>query len=400
MSYVFLSDAPPLQVGGTGCQVLARDWLQAMGNQTRLIVTHRTLFGSDRARIEQDQTVPMRYYYNLGVFRLGRLPLLRRCLEWLAFLLVLPGLARAARRSGAQRIFALSGSAPGFLFFAVGLACASGLPLDIYLVDDYEETVRHGPQASLAPAVRYFEPRFLRRADRVFAISPGYVDHLWTKYGQRAHWLPVLGMIPPPAWQPFRPGNPDERSLVFVGSINFLYEASLVELYQAITKWNEDGPAFRLRLKLITRHRPDALLRRLPSTADLDLVIDADDATKTRHVRDAWAIFLPYSFAPDEKVFVTTSFSYKFTDAIAAGRPILVYGPAYASLPRYFREENLPLQANSADELPSALAQIGSCDGPETLASYADLLARNHSPQALQQVLSNSPSTRAGYPVV
>ena len=265
-------------------------------------------------------------------------------------------------------------------------------------MDDYEETVRHGQQAYLAPAVRYFEPCFLRHADRVFAISPGFVDHLWTKYGQRAHWLPVLGISSPPAWQPFQPGNPDKRSLVFVGSVNFLYEATLADLYQAITTWNQGTPAYRLRLKIVTRHRPEALLSRLPSSVDLDLVIDADDAAKARHVRDAWAIFLPYSFAPEEKVFVATSFSYKFTDAITAGRPILVYGPADASLPRYFREENLPLLANSAAELKSALAQIESSDRPETLARYADLLARNHSPQALQQVLANAPSTRPGNP--
>ncbi len=395
MSYVFLSDAPPLRAGGTGCQVLARDWLQVMGDQTRLIVTHRTLFGSDRAQIEQGQPAPVRYYYNFGVLRLGRLPLLRRCLEWLAFLLALPRLARAARRSGASRIFALSGGAPGFLLFAWGLAAASGLPLDLYLVDDYEEFTRHGSQAYLAPAVRYFERRFLRRADRVFAISPGYVDHLWTKYGQRAHWLPVLAQGGVARWQPFRADTPDERCLVFVGSISFLYEESLVDLYQAVAAWNQQDRAFRLRLKLITRYRPESLLRRLGSTADLDLVLDATDAAKVRHVTGAWALVLPYSFAPQDEVFVTTSFSYKFTDAITAGRPIIVYGPPYASLPRYFREENLPLQADSAAALPDSLARIASVDRPETSALYAALIERHHSPQVLRRVLAEAGSTRA-----
>ena len=393
MRYVLLTDAATLRKGGSGCQVLACDWLTAMGDQTRLIVTHRALFGSDRAEIERGQTLPFRYYYNLGAWRLGRLPLLRRCLEWLVFLLVLPGLARAVRRSGAQRIFALSGAAPGFLFFAAMLARAARLPFDLFLVDDYEEFVRQGSQAYLAPAVRFFERRFLRRADRVFAISPGYVDHLRTKYGQRAYWLPVLvadGIAP---WQSFRPASPDERALVFVGSVNLLYEQGLADLYDAIREWNNQPHPYRLRLKLLTRHRPESLLRRLPSTDDLDLVLDADDEAKTHHLRTAWAVFLPYSFAPEARFLVATSFSYKSTDAFAAGRPILVYGPPYASLPRYFREENLPLTAHSPSELRSALDQIDACDNLQTAARYAELVERHHSPQALRRVLETSPST-------
>ena len=393
-SYVLLTDAAPLRRGGNGCQVLGRDWLDAMGDQTRLIVTHRMLYGSERAQIEAGQPAPVKYYFNGGGLKLARLPLLRRCLEWLMFLWVLPGLVSAVRRAGAQRIFGLSANAPGFLFFAALLAWACRLPLDLYLVDDYEEGTRRSRQSYLVPVVRFFEKRFLRRADRVFVISRGYQDHLRSKYGQRAHWLPVLVNESTPAWQPFQPTTPDTRDLVFVGSVNFLYEDGLVDIYHAVAAWNRQSPAYRLRLKVITRHRPEALIRRLPSTDHLALVLDADDLTKVHHVRSAWAITLPYSFASQEKVFVTTSFSYKFTDAITGGRPVVVYGPPYASLPRYFREEGLPLQASSPAGFSAVLHEIAAADHPETLARYADLLQRNHSQGAIRHLLATAPSTR------
>ena len=392
-SYVLLTDAAPLRRGGNGCQVLGRDWLDAMGDQVRLIVTHRMLYGPERARIEEGQPAPVRYYFNGAGLKLSRFPLARRCVEWLVFLLVLPGLAAAVRRSTAQRIFALSANAPGFLLFAALLSWATRLPLDLFLVDDYEEGTRRSRQHYLLPAVRFFEKRFLRRMDRVFVISRGFGDHLQAKYGQRAHWLPVLVNGTVPAWRSFQPGTPDVRDLVFVGSVNFLYEDGLVDFYQAVAAWNQRSPAYRLRLKLITRQRPGGLLRRLPSTEHLELVLDADDQTKALHVRNAWAITLPYSFATEEKVFVTTSFSYKFTDAITAGRPIVVYGPSYGSIPRYFREEGLPLQANSPTELEGVLRGIEAADRPETLALYADLLRRNHSREAIRRVLAESPST-------
>ena len=394
MRYVLLTDAAPLRHGGNGCQVLGRDWLDAMGGQARLIVTHRMLYGQERERIEEGQPAPVKYYFNGGGLKLARLPLARRCVEWLMFLWVLPGLVAAVRRAGAQRIFGLSANAPGFLFFAAMLAGTCRLPLDLFLVDDYEEGTRRSRQHYLIPAVRFFEKRFLRRADRVFVISRGYRDHLQAKYGQGTHWLPVLVNEPVPAWQPFRPTTPDVRDLVFVGSVNFLYEDGLVDFYHAVAAWNRESSAYQLRLKVITRRRPEGLIRRLPSTDHLELVLDADDQTKARHVRNAWAITLPYSFAPREKVFVTTSFSYKFTDAITGGRPIVVYGPAYASLPRYFREEGLPLQANSPGELSAVLPEIAAADRPETLALYADLLQRNHSRAALQRLLAEAPSTR------
>lgn len=393
-SYVLLTDAAPLREGGSGCQVLGRDWLMAMGDRTRLIVTHRTLFGTDRAEIEQGQTLPVRYYYNLGALRLGRLPLLRRCLEWLVFLCVLPGLARAVRASGAKRIFALSGAAPGFLFMVSALARACGLPYDLFLVDDYEEFVRFHGQAYLAPAVRFFERRALARADRVFVISQGYADHLQAKYNQRAHWLPVLAVKDAPAiWRPYRAAALDERPIVFVGSIHFLYQQGLIDLHEAIGNWNRGSHPYRLRLQIVTRREPPELLKALGPNPALDLVLGASDAERDRLSGEAWAIFLPYSFTPEARHFVTTSFSYKFTDAIAAGRPIVVYGPSYGSLPRYFQEEALPLCATSKGELDTALEHIPACDNPATIARYAGLLERNHSPAALRRRLEQSPST-------
>jgi hypothetical protein len=89
---------------------------------------------------------------------------------------------------------------------------------------------------------------------------------------------------------------------------------------------------------------------------------------------------------------VSTSFSAKFNDAIISGRPILVYGPEYASLPAYFRAEGLPLCVTEKGGLNNVFSEIEAHDGPDLISQYHDLVLRNHSPEALAGMLSDRSS--------
>jgi glycosyltransferase involved in cell wall biosynthesis len=66
-------------------------------------------------------------------------------------------------------------------------------------------------------------------------------------------------------------------------------------------------------------------------------------------------LFLPYSFSQIARKAVETAFPSKIADYLAAGKPILIFGPKYSSLVRYAREKSF---AEIVDEFsPIALAR-------------------------------------------
>jgi glycosyltransferase involved in cell wall biosynthesis len=74
-----------------------------------------------------------------------------------------------------------------------------------------------------------------------------------------------------------------------------------------------------------------------------------------RVLSSADILFLPYSFSQVARKSVETAFPSKIADYLAAGRPILVFGPKYSSLVRYAREQSF---AEIVDEFsPTALAR-------------------------------------------
>jgi hypothetical protein len=63
---------------------------------------------------------------------------------------------------------------------------------------------------------------------------------------------------------------------------------------------------------------------------------------------------------------------------------LLVYGPPYASLPRYFVENGLSLCVQSQAELKASLTQIDRSDSPALIEKYQEVLMRYHSKEAIR----------------
>ena len=95
-------------------------------------------------------------------------------------------------------------------------------------------------------------------------------------------------------------------------------------------------------------------------------------------------------FAAEMRVMVSTSFPTKLIESLTAGRPILVCGPAYASVPRYFREYDLPLCARSLDGLETTLHDVEQQDRVTLIERYKATIRQLHSPRSLRQVLSDT----------
>ncbi|MGA8430733.1 MAG: glycosyltransferase [Candidatus Sulfotelmatobacter sp.] len=75
---------------------------------------------------------------------------------------------------------------------------------------------------------------------------------------------------------------------------------------------------------------------------------------------DADILFLPYSFSEPARDAVETAFPSKTADYLAAGKPILIFGPEYSSLVRYASEQGFAeiVNQSSPEALAAGIAKI------------------------------------------
>lgn len=368
--------------------MLAWNWVESVRPDLKLIVTRRMNPTVTNARIAADVGVPTLFYPDLTRLRVPRrAQTLKSFVETALFLLWLPRIATRIRASGARRLFAFFGGGTWFLFITGWAARWTGLPFDVYLVDDLEESARQSRQPWLASLTRRVEPRILRRADRVFTISPGYVEHLWAKYRVRAEWLPVAIPRLDVGHRPYRPEQPDIRTITFIGAVNALYLDALKDALQVIEQWNAAGNPFRIRLSLLTYSNLGFLERELGRHGHLELRFRPSSQEFKQQLLNSWALFLPCSFAEEMRVMVSTSFPTKLVDMLPAGRPILVYGPPYASVLEYFAANKLPLCTHSPAQFKAVLRQIESTDTAALIEQYAAVIQRLHSRESIRTTL-------------
>jgi hypothetical protein len=389
-TYVLLTDAPPLKRGGHGCHVLTWNWIEAMGNRVRLVITHQLQSRLSCDQIRGDLSMPVWFYPDLCQWRVpGALAWLQALLERWLFLFWLVRHAAKIRAIGADRLFAFFGGNGWFLWIVQAAADRIGLPLDIYLVDDLEKSALLNGAPRLARQFGRQEAKVLPAAERVFTISPGYVEHLSAKYQVRSTWLPIVipesNLIP----HQYHSRRPDVRTITFLGAVNPLYLDGLRDLLRAIKRWNSQDPAYQLCLTILTYTDPSLVRQELGAGPDLEVVFRCDNEELHQRLRGSWALFLPYSFAPDLKLMVSTSFPHKIVESLGAGRPVLVYGPAYASLPRYFRDNDLPLCVTRTEDLWGALPDISKYDTSDLTRRYQRVIEKFHSPEKLRQLLDS-----------
>jgi hypothetical protein len=387
--YVLLTDAPPLKEGGYGCHVLAWNWVHAMESDVRLVITrpfHRAL---EPAKLAEPLSAPVCFYPDLSRVRgLARLPAIKSLLEVLLVIFWLPKIVRAVRVSGADRIFGFFGGNPWFLLVCRIVAAGTRLPLDVYLVEDLEESSRIHRLWLAARLARWYEPRLLRRAARIFAICPGFAEFLAAKHGVKVECMPPVILAKPIQHRAFVVQRPDVRDVTFIGGVNTVNQDALCEFLSAIAQWNMSSPPFQLRLLVMSYSEPAYLRALLGSSPHLEVLHRPPHEVMSRRMLGSWAVFIPYSFAEEMRVMVSTAFPTKLTDSLPIGRPILVYGPPYASVPRYFAENGLPLSVTRREALVTVLREIHAHDTVALMQRYQTVIEQFHAPERLRRMLA------------
>ena len=386
-AYALLTDAPPLKENGHGCHVLSWNLIQILGADLKLVLTRRMNPALNLEKVAADIPVPAAFYPDLSRVRWpGRLLFLKSFCELVLFYCRLPKLSRAVKISGANRLFAFFGGDAWFLFYASALAKKTGLPLDVYLVDDLVESALLARQSRWARWIRRWEQRLLNQADRVFVISPGYQEYLKAKYGIKSQWLPIPFPRSEPAYRPAQKQG-TIRTVAFLGAVNVLCLDAIKDLLAAIKTWNSSPREYQLELLLMTYSDPAFVHRELDLYPHWQIQHRRTDEYCRDALRQAWAVFLPYTFDPRFRLMVKTSFPSRLAEAMTAARPLLVYGPEEASLPRYFKQFDLPVCVLSQSALLDSFQQITAVDSAALIERYRETLHRLHSREAIRQRL-------------
>jgi glycosyltransferase involved in cell wall biosynthesis len=204
---------------------------------------------------------------------------------------------------------------------------------------------------------RYLTRRILRNAAHIYVVSPEMQRLVLAESGVESEiQLPSSTAAARPADGAAQSGREGSPVILFAGLIGYTVSDSLDLLATLI----RSGRLEQYGLKGATLHlcttmsglelerfgwKHESIVCRgwIPQSELASALASAD------------ILFLPYSFSQSSRDAVKTAFPSKTADYLAAGKPILVFGPRDSSLVRYATEQGF---AEIVDEFnPAALAQ-------------------------------------------
>lgn len=261
---------------------------------------------------------------------------------------------KMVRRHSIQALFAIPWNE--YCAAAYFIHRLTGCPLFAYFMDDPIGS----KGAWAAPLYHFVMPRLLRSARHVWGISPAMCAHLETTYNVMCELLlPTLDSDASPA-APARHTEPrdGELRIVYTGAI---YGAQLDALRNLVEALNGDSASPKISLTLYTS-LGEATLREMGLTGANIRRAYVPSAEIPSALSGADVLFLPFSFAPDQRHVVETSLPTKLAEYLARGTPILVHAPPNASVTRYCREHRFGLIVDTPDpaRLGQAVRQLAS----------------------------------------
>jgi hypothetical protein len=293
----------------------------------------------------------------------------------LAFGRALPELVRLTREFRADWVFCPCGVDPNALERGVRFAEACGLPLAVYLVDDFlAGALLSGNNVHLSVA-REQVPEWLGRAQRIFVISEGLQQLVQKRYGLDSFVLPLpYDLLPAPSVT-----GQDSEQIIFVGNLSHFYVDGLKETAEVIDDLNRSlGKSLTLRFTL---PNPGQVKKMIGDFACIRCRSCRDDRELRQEIAASLFCFAPYSFDAKFKDMVATSFPSKMLDYLASGRLVVTYAPAYASSVTYFRRYQLGVILDSHDKSrlrETILQQLQERN--DFSGNYREVVTKNHAP--------------------
>ena len=386
----FMTDAPPLVQGGYGCHVLSYNLISVLKPAVSAVITRRMQKEITYKEVKDCVGVPTFFYPDLSAIPSKKIIAgIKSVVETTLACLWSKRICKKISESGAKRIFACCGADPYFLLVIDSFRKNSNLPIDVYLVDDFASSAILNGYPELAEKISRWERQVLTKVDRVFTISKGFAEHLKEKHNINCRWLPIPILVPDNKLRYHKPTSFKDgvKTITYFGAVNPLYSGGIKTLLKEISSFNSQNSTNKFRLLIMTYTEPAVVIRELGEQVDYEILHKAEINQCRKIMMESAAIFLPYTFENPHQVMVATSFPSRFAETLPIGRPLLVYGPSYASLPRHFKENNLQICVTEESGLGRALKTIKQFDNPNTIEAYEQNLIRYHSPQSIKNIL-------------
>ena len=381
----FITDATPVdeQVMAHGmCRVNTR-LLRALDQHVSLVIT--TLYSNAYQRkhlLKEIQNKSVLIAFPYWIQRIvGRfLPKLRS--PEFTFQFMLPNLVKSLRKAEANWIFCSCGADPKILDKGFQLAKASGLPLAVYLVDDFLESAILSENQENLKIAQEKVCYWLSEAEKIFVISDGLRQLLLERYKLDSVVLPLPYELPQGSVN--LEVVHESNQIMFVGSLSHFYVDGIKQLAKILDEINQTfNTSITLRLTSCTIDYANQIvgnfqcLRCKPCLTMVELY---------QEISSSLFCFAPYSFDKKHEIMVKTSFPSKTMDYLAHAKLIVLYAPTYSSSAQYFAENGLSACVNNPQELREIIITQMKHKLNYT-EQYNLVLNQFHSPELIKQII-------------
>jgi len=259
-----------------------------------------------------------------------------------------------------------------------------GLPL-VGLFLDWVPVMRgHFGHMWTRPALGRWFRRFYRECDLAFCTSDGMQEMLGEHPNSHVIYpMPGRHVVS----ETSRPRSNGKFRLVYIGSVENFYGRMLCALIGKIEATNDlelivVGPNADWPLEVLEHAKAKGIYLGFKRPEQAAKVLAGADA-----------LLVAMSFEKQHELFMRTSFTTKFLDYVAFGKPVVLWGPEYCTPFRVARKHGgaVTVNLNDADAIVSACREIASDAAlREQLSHEAKRLHQTlFNPDRLQEIFVN-----------
>ncbi|HEV2717921.1 MAG TPA: hypothetical protein VGU64_21840 [Terriglobales bacterium] len=256
-----------------------------------------------------------------------------------------------------------------------------GLPLAGLFLDWVPIMKGHFGHRWTRPALTRWFRRFYGECDLAFCTSDGMQEMLGPHPNSHVIYpMPGRHRV---SEKP-RPAANGKFRLVYVGSVENFYGRMICSLIETIEATNDleimvVGPNADWPIEFLRRAKAKGIyLGFKPPEKAAEVLAGAD------------ALLVVMSFEKEHELFMRTSFTTKFLDYVAFGKPVILWGPDYCTPFRVAHKHGgaVAVSQNEADAIVSACRQIaGNPRCREQLSQEAERLHQTlFNPERLQEI--------------